>query len=56
MEYTYQSIKDLYENVLQKQEVSISEEMGKLIQEEIKKMDKQKEEWLKNKNLKEKEK
>lgn len=55
IKYDYNFFEDIYKNSLQKGE-TFSKDMGKHIQEELEKMLKQKEEWLKNKNLKEKEK
>lgn len=42
---------NIYENTLRKGQ-SISPEMGEYIQQEIEKMNKQKEEWLKNQPVK----
>ncbi len=43
----YETTKDIYENVIQKGE-TFSTDMGKIIQDELEKMKKQRDEWLKN--------
>ena len=43
----YETTKDIYENVIQKGE-TFSNDMGKEIQEELEKMKRQRDEWLKN--------
>ena len=45
----YETTKDIYENVIQKGE-TFSNDMGKIIQDELEKMKKQRDEWLKNHN------
>lgn len=45
----YETTKDIYENVIQKGE-TFSTDMGKIIQDELEKMKKQRDEWLKNHN------
>ena len=49
----YETTKDIYENVIQKGE-TFSNDMGKIIQDELEKMKKQRDEWLKNHNNNEK--
>ena len=44
---TYETVKNLYEDVIQKGE-TFSIDMGKEIQKELEKMKKQRDEWLKN--------
>lgn len=48
----YETTKNLYENVIQKGE-TFSHDMGEIIQKELEKMKKQKEEWLKSQQNKE---
>lgn len=43
----YETVKNLYEDVIQKGE-TFSIDMGKEIQKELEKMKKQRDEWLKN--------
>ena len=43
----YETVKNLYEDVIQKGE-TFSFDMGKEIQKELEKMKKQRDEWLKN--------
>ena len=45
----YETVKNLYEDVIQKGE-TFSIDMGKEIQKELEKMKKQRDEWLKNNN------
>ena len=45
----YETTKDIYENVIQKGE-TFSTDMGKIIQDELEKMKKQRDEWLKSNN------
>ena len=45
----YETTKDIYENVIQKGE-TFSNDMGKIIQDELEKMKKQRDEWLKSNN------
>ena len=42
----YETTKDIYENVIQKGE-TFSTDMGKIIQDELEKMKRQRDEWLK---------
>jgi len=44
----YETTKNLYENVIQKGQ-TFSYDMGEIIQKELEKMKKQRDEWLKNK-------
>ena len=43
----YETVKNLYEDVIQKGE-TFSNDMGKEIQKELEKMKRQRDEWLKN--------
>ena len=54
IKYDYNFFENIYKNSLQKGE-TFSKDMGKHIQEELEKMLKQKEEWLKHKKEKQKE-
>ena len=49
----YETVKNLYEDVIQKGE-TFSIDMGKEIQKELEKMKRQRDEWLKNHNNNEK--